>query len=69
MLNTTNSRNFRDLFAPDLGAEKATNKATQKSVVVAVAPEYSEFAVISNLGRMPRPWIIWDLIGRKSDTR
>jgi hypothetical protein len=54
--------------ATELIDKKVRPEDTEKTAENAVEPENIEFEVISNLGRMPRPWILWDLIRTKRDT-
>jgi hypothetical protein len=67
MSNQFNTPTLQGFATLGLGAEKANIETARKSVQAAIEPKSTEFEVISNLGRMPRPWILWELIRAKRE--
>jgi hypothetical protein len=68
MQNSSKSSAFHVLAQLTHVANKASAnqvKATSDSQANALNHEIN---MVSNLGRMPRPWILWDLLRSKKET-
>jgi hypothetical protein len=68
MLDRFSTPTLRGFTAHESGAKKASTDKAQETTQDAFEPSEANLEVLSNLGRMPRPWILWDLIRAKRDT-
>jgi len=62
MLNTNNTLTADASCRLESGAEKTDFEQAQASEKSTCNPVKPEIEVISNQGRMPRPWIFWELL-------
>jgi hypothetical protein len=68
MLDRFSIPTLRGFTAQESGAKKASKEKAHETTLDAFEPSEANLEVLSNLGRMPRPWILWDLIPAKRDT-